>query len=81
MNFIKILFKYISNLFLYNQEGWYPSDKEPPADAQMARIRMKKKPYYEHTCVMCKRDFWSYKKTEVCFRIECYFKYQMAKGV
>ena len=75
MPWFKILLIYLRDLFVFNEEGWHVGYGAPSADAQMFRIRMNKKPYSERTCVMCKRDFWSYKKTDVCFRAECFFKY------
>jgi hypothetical protein len=80
MKFLKVLFSYVTNLFIYNKEGWYIGDGAPSGDSQLFRVRAGKKPYSERTCVMCKRDFWSHKKPEVCFRIECYFKYRLARG-
>jgi hypothetical protein len=74
--FLKILFTYTTNLFIYNREGWYIGDVPNP-DSQGFRIMTKQKPYHERTCKMCKRSFWSYKKVDVCFRIECYFKYHL----
>lgn len=79
LNSIKIAFQYVGNLFFWNKEGWYIGNEgtEPPVQSQVFRIKTGKKPYHERTCVMCKRKFWTYKKTDVCFRIECYFKYKL----
>ena len=73
--FLRTLVRYIINLFIYNKEGWYISDKDPMPEAQMFRIKTGKKPYHQRRCVMCGRDFWTYNKGDVCFRIECFFKY------
>jgi len=78
MSFLKVLFMYLGNLFIWNRDGWYIGDY-PSSDAQGWRIITKQKVYRELTCKMCKRKFWSYKKPDVCFRIECYFKYNLRR--
>lgn len=71
---IKAFLMYLVNFFFYNKEGWYIGDVPTP-EAQSFRVMTHQKPYTERTCVMCKRKYWSHKKSEVCFRIECYMNY------
>jgi hypothetical protein len=72
-NSIKVFFTYWVNLLVWNKEGWYIG--EPSADAQGFRAMTKQKVYRQHTCKVCKRDFWSYKKPDTCFRMECYINW------
>lgn len=75
---IKVFLTYWMNIFVYNHEGWYIGDMPPP-DAQNFRMLIKQKLYHERTCKMCKRKFWSYKKPDMCFRMECFLTYHRRK--
>lgn len=76
---IRVFFTYWMNIFLYNREGWYLGYGEPTAEAQNFRIMAHQKPYQERTCKICKENFWSHKKSNVCLRMKCYFAYHRRK--
>jgi hypothetical protein len=76
---IGIFFSYLGNLFIWNKMGWYIGDS-PPVDSQGFRIITKQKPYHERTCRICRRPFWSYKKSDICYDPRCYIKFNLGKG-
>lgn len=72
---IKAFLSYWMNILVWNKEGWYIGDTVP-SDTQGFRVITKQKVYREHTCKVCKGKFWSYKKPNTCFRMECYIKWR-----